>query len=326
MNKTPSPLFQEQRELDRRHIWATVRSWMEVDNYKQKRRGGRRRHHWDALEVLLNIFDFGLKLIGYHERGVKNARTIQLQQVDLLFPQLPKAFDGYSILHVTDPHFDCLPAFEDLIIEAISGVEADLCVFTGDYKLKVHGPYLHIVPAMQKVVSALTVRDGILATLGNHDTVFFVNHFEKMGVRVLANESVSLHREDTAIHITGIDDPHYYYTPMAEEALSAGGDGFKIALIHTPELYDLAAENGYSLYLTGHTHGGQITFPNQRPILTHLHAGRHLAKGLWHHSGMTGYTGNGTGTSGIPIRFNTRGEITRFTLRCGEPADGPQSS
>jgi predicted MPP superfamily phosphohydrolase len=317
MKTKASKLFQEDLELDRRHIWATVRSWMEVDNYKQIRKGGRRRQHWDILEILLKIFALGLKTVGVHARGVKNAQTIELKKINLRFQNLPSAFNGYTILHITDPHFDTLPDFEDLIIEVVDGLEVDLCVFTGDYKVNVHGTYLHVVPAMRKVVTALSAKDGILATLGNHDTVFFVNHFEEMGVRVLANETVSLHRENESIHITGTDDPHYYYTPMADEALEAVQEGFKVALIHTPELYDLAADHGYSLYLAGHTHGGQITFPNQRPLLKHLNNGRHLAKGLWQHKGLTGYTSNGAGTSGIPIRFNTRGEITLFTLLSG---------
>ena len=103
---------------------------------------------------------------------------------------------------------------------------------------------------------------------------------------------------------------------MAAETLEASPDGFKIALIHSPELYDLAEENGFSLYLAGHTHGGQITLANQKPIITHLHNGKQFARGLWHHNKMIGYTSNGAGTSGIPIRFNTRGEIIVFTLAC----------
>ena len=316
MKRADPKLFAESLELDRRHIWATVRSWMEVDNYKQLRKGGRRRHHWDVLETLLHVFAFGLKGVGLYDRGLANAQSIELKRVTLGFSNLPRAFDGYTILHITDPHFDTLPQFEDLVIDAIRDIEVDTCVFTGDYKLGVHGGYLHIIPAMRKVIAELSVKDGILATLGNHDTVFMVNPFEDMGVRVLTNETISLSRAEDVIHFTGIDDPHYYYTPMAAETLEASPDGFKIALIHSPELYDLAEENGFSLYLAGHTHGGQITLANQKPIITHLHNGRQFARGLWHHNGMTGYTSNGAGTSGIPIRFNTRGEITVFTLAC----------
>jgi predicted MPP superfamily phosphohydrolase len=319
MKKAFPRLFPESLELDPRHIWATVRSWMEVDNYKHLQKGGRRRHHWDVMEVLLKVFAGGLKVIRLYETGLQNARSIELKRLTLGFPDLPAAFDGYTILHITDPHFDALPDFENLVIAAIHDLEVDMCVFTGDYKLKVHGNYRHIIPAMQKVVSGLMVRDGILATLGNHDTVFMVNPFEDMGVRVLANETVSLDRDGEAIHFTGVDDPHYYYTPMAVEALENSPEGFKIALIHSPELYEQATDCGFSLYLAGHTHGGQITLPNKKPIIKHLHSGKHLAKGLWRHKSLTGYTSNGAGTSGIPIRFNTRGEITLFTLTQGQP-------
>jgi len=115
--------------------------------------------------------------------------------------------------------------------------------------------------------------------------------------------------------VTGVDDVHYYYTDMALEALEATPDGFKVALVHSPEIYDLAEEHGYALYLAGHTHGGQITLPNGRPIITHLNSGKHLAAGLWQHKTMTGYTSNGVGVSGLPVRYNTRGEISLITLK-----------
>lgn len=326
MNRAPSKIFSETLELDRRHIWATVRSWMEIDNYKHLRKGGKRRHHWDLLVILLRIFALGLKMAGLYKLGVRNAKSIELKEVAVTFPDLPAAFDGYTILQITDPHFDALANFEDLIIGAISNLKVDICVFTGDYKLAVHGEYLQIIPAMRKVVANLSVKDGILATLGNHDTVFMVNPFEKMGIRVLANETITLHREGESIHFTGVDDPHYYYTPMAEETFGTSPEGFKIALVHSPELYDVAEEHNYSLYLAGHTHGGQITLPNRKPIIKHLHNGKHLAKGRWQHGRLTGYTSNGAGTSGIPIRFNTRGEVTIFTLRKSKTAGKPDTT
>ena len=112
----PPELFSESLELDRRHIWATVRCWLEVDKYKQMRSGGRRRHHWDVLEVLLHIFAYGLKAIGLYKRGVANAQTIELKRKTIRFSNLPSAFNGYTILHITDPHLDTRPNFEDRII------------------------------------------------------------------------------------------------------------------------------------------------------------------------------------------------------------------
>jgi hypothetical protein len=92
--------------------------------------------------------------------------------------------------------------------------------------------------------------------------------------------------------------------------------GFLIALVHSPELYEVAAAHSVDLYLCGHTHGGQICLPGGRPVVKHLNRGRHLFRDVWSHRGMRGYTHSGTGTSGIPIRFNTRGEVVVHRLRC----------
>ena len=309
-------------DLDARHIWATVRFWMEVDNYKYLRQGGRRKHHWDTLELLLKVFGMGLKIAGLHDRGVRNAEDIECRQFEIHCPGLPHSFDGYTLIHITDPHFDSLPGTRmvDKIIECVSSVPAvDICVLTGDYRRGIQGNFRQILSAMHQLALAIDAKDGIVATLGNHDTVLMVNEFEKMNIRVLANESISIERGKDKIHFTGIDDVHYYYTPMAVEAFDQAPAGFKIALVHSPELFDLAAEHGYALYLAGHTHGGQITLPNKKPIIKHLHNGKHLAVGWWQHGTMQGYTSNGAGVSGLPVRYNTRGEVTLITLRTNHP-------
>ena len=107
------------------------------------------------------------------------------------------------------------------------------------------------------------------------------------------------------------------YTDAARQALAGAPEGFKIALIHSPELADAAAENGYQLYLAGHTHGGQVCLPGGWPIITHMNRYRRYARGLWRHGDMRGYTSTGVGVSGLPVRFNTRGEVALITLRSG---------
>ena len=96
--------------------------------------------------------------------------------------------------------------------------------------------------------------------------------------------------------------------------ITAAGD-FRIALIHSPEMADHAAAAGVSLYLCGHTHGGQVCLPGGRPILTRLTRCRHAAVGHWREGAMRGYTSHGLGTSWPPLRFNSRGEMTVITLR-----------
>ena len=305
---------------ERKKIWAYTRALLETDKFKRKRYGGRRRSHWTLFERSLQVFAVLLRACGLYRRGVRNAKTIRVTEVPLAFDSLPAAFDGYRILHLTDLHLDCVPGMAELIRGGLQGLRYDLCLITGDLRRATHGGFRQIVTPLRTVISALHAADGVVATLGNHDSYLMVSDLEKMGVRVLANESIALQRGRARITLTGLDDPHYYYTDQVIVALEEAKEGFKIVMAHSPELYDMALEHGYHFYICGHTHGGQICLPGGIPVITHLNNGRRLFRGLWHAGGMTGYTSQGCGSSGIPVRFNTRSEITLFTLRCGSSA------
>jgi hypothetical protein len=302
---------------ERKKIWAYTRALLEIDKFKRKRYGGRRRSHWTLFERSLLVFAVLLRACGLYNRGVRNAKTIRVNEIALAFESLPAAFDGYRILHLTDLHLDCVPGMAELICDCLQGQQYDLCLITGDLRRATHGAFRQILAPLKTVISALHAADGIVATLGNHDSYLMVSDLEKMGVRVLANESIALQRGRARITLTGLDDPHYYYTDQVMVALAETEEGFKIVMAHSPELYDIALEHGYQFYLCGHTHGGQICIPGGIPVITHLNNGRRLFRGLWRAGDMAGYTSQGCGSSGIPVRFNTRSEITLFTLRCG---------
>ncbi|HTO85506.1 MAG TPA: metallophosphoesterase [Methylomirabilota bacterium] len=294
-----------------------ARAEMEAHDEKHTPFGPRQRH-WGEFKRGIAVFGVGLRALGLFERGVQNARAVRLRRLDIDLAALPAAFDGYRILHITDPHLDGLPQFDDVIVDLVRGLAVDLVALTGDYRWRVHGEFRQILPAMAKLVDAVAARDGILATLGNHDTVAMVEPFEQLGLRVLANETVTVRRGDAAIHVTGLDDVHYFYTDAAAAALSGAPPGCKIALVHSPEVAHLAAPAGYALYLCGHTHAGQICLPGGQPIITNSALHWRHARGLWRRGDMLGYTSPGAGTSGLPVRYFTRGEVTVLTLRRGK--------
>ena len=117
------------------------------------------------------------------------------------------------------------------------------------------------------VVSAVRATDGLLGVLGNHDSASMVPPMEDLGIRVLLNETISYGRGEDAVIVTGVDDVHRFRTEEAHTALESAPDGFCIALVHSPEAADIAARR-HRLYLTGHTHGGQICLPGGRPFAT----------------------------------------------------------
>ena len=90
---------------------------------------------------------------------------------------------------------------------------------------------------------------------------------------------------------------------------------FAILLSHTPEVYRQAAEAGFVLMLSGHTHGGQLCLPGSIPIKLEAVLPRSMGAGAWKYRGMNGYTSVGVGTSILPVRLNCPAEITLHVLR-----------
>src|SRR4029077_7425117 len=169
------------------------------------------------------------------------------------------------------------------------------------------------------MLKGVSVNDRRLAVFGNHDPAEMADALERLGFEVLINRSITLARDDERIVVTGLDDVHRFFTPDALRALAEAPEGFRIALVHSAEVADHAAAAKYALYLSGHTHGGQICLPGGRPTVTHLRRCRHAAVGVWGEGGMTGYTSRGLGVGDVPLRFNCRGEVSLITLRRSLP-------
>lgn len=302
-------------EENKKLIWATTRSILELDNVKHKKNGKRSQSHWSTFEKLLRIISILLKITGFNKLGKRNALNIAKTNLELSFPELPKSFDGFSILHLSDLHIDALEELPDAILKAIDDEKFDICVITGDYRFSTEGTYKHLIPPLKKISTKLRTEHGTVAILGNHDTCQMLKYQDELQINFLINESIKVKKGDDVITFTGTDDPFKYFTQSAVDALEEKNEGFKIALIHTTELADFAANNHYRLYLCGHTHAGQICLPGGIPLITHQYEGRNYYKGLWHLNGMTGYTNPGCGVSGIPVRFFSRGEVTKIVLK-----------
>jgi predicted MPP superfamily phosphohydrolase len=305
----PEPLFPEPRLINRRQLWANNRFHMEMENLKTKRYGNRGRHHWYELLFMLKALEWALRLSNLYNRGLRNAENIIVREIPLYFNNLPPAFDGFSILHLSDLHLDGMKGLEDRILSILENRTVDLCVLTGDYRTKLHGLHKHVIRKLEYLIQRIHSRHGFIGILGNHDGCHMLNPMEQIGITMLVNAACFVHQGKNRIRIIGTDDVHYYYTDQALHALEHADEDFTIALIHSPELYDVAAEMGVDLYLCGHTHAGQICLPGGMAVLVHLNRGRKYYRGLWTYLEMQGVTHAGTGTSGIPVRYNTQGEV-----------------
>jgi predicted MPP superfamily phosphohydrolase len=319
-------------DLRQRSDWRLQRSRIEQNREKHTPWGIRRMRQDSPLKRACELTRDGLAAAGLLPALARLAVDVRRTEIDLAFPDLPSAFDGYRILQISDPHFDAVDGIADAIRARIAGVSADLCVFTGDYRSDETGPFRQrsILAPMAKIVEEVAARDGSLAVLGNHDSHEMVEPFEDMvGVRVLTNELVEIARAGQTIALIGFDDPHRFYSASSRRfaaglssRFGSSGQGseelqpFRIMLVHTPDLAEQAARLGCALYLCGHTHGGQICLPGGRPIVLHLYKETALGRGLWRRRQMIGYTSRGAGVAGsLPIRLFAPPEITLFRLR-----------
>jgi predicted MPP superfamily phosphohydrolase len=267
--------------------------------------------NWYSVHSLLRAT---LKASGLYGRGRRNAEKIVIRENPLEFADLPPAFDGFTVLHLTDLHVEMNAKAMARAAELASSLTYDLVVLTGDFRAATYGAHEPTLEGLARLRPHL--KGPVYGVLGNHDTIRMVPGLEAMGIRMLLNESEAIRRGDQAIHLAGIDDAHYYCADNIHKAgASIPDDGFAILLSHTPEIYRQAAHAGFRLMLSGHTHGGQICLPGGIPITLDSHLPRRLGAGPWHHYGMAGYTSVGTGSCIVPVRFNCPPEIALHRLR-----------
>jgi len=282
-----------------RRIFGQGRTFFHIEN-------------WYALRsIMRNI----LRLVLLLGRGRRNARRIVLRHNRISLPRLPRPFDNYRILQISDLHLDMAPDFPHALIEAVRQVDYDLCVLTGDYRAETYGPYTAALDALRQVRAHL--RGDVYAILGNHDTLCMVPAMEAMGIRMLLNEQVPIERQGEVIHLAGIDDPHYYRADNLEKAADAIPDGaISVLLAHSPEIYRHAAHADFDVMLCGHTHAGQICLPGGLPLMCNARCPRAFCRGNWAYHGMSGYTSAGSGSCVVDVRLNCPPEITLHQLQC----------
>ena len=322
---TPSPtgvvVDQETVELKRLEkrmgrVYLQQRLGIEADHARQVFGQGRTFFHIENWYLLHTLIHLCLRGLGLYRRGQRNATTIQIRHNEVVVPRLPAAFDGFTLLHLSDLHLDMDKAYPAALIERLKQVDYDLCVMTGDFRAKTFGPYSATLAALTEVRRHL--HGPVYAVLGNHDSVRMAPPIEALGITVLLNESAILERGGAFIHLAGIDDPHLYQVDNLEKAAQhIPPDAVSILLAHSPEPYRRAAYAGFDLMLSGHTHGGQICLPGGIPLMTNADCPRRFCKGAWRYHTLQGYTSVGSGASVVGVRFNCPPEITLHRLRTG---------
>lgn len=277
--------------------------------------------HFENLEWLLKVMGLGLKLMGIWNRGRANILDHRIVCNEVWTPRLPEPYDGLRILHLSDLHLDVSEGMGRRLGRLCADLEFDVALITGDFRFHIHSNYYPALREIEGLTEGLRCEFGCFGILGNHDYLEFVPTLEAHGVTMLLNEAASLERDGRRLWIVGLDDAHFYGAhDYARGFAQTLRDEAKILMIHSPETLADAHAYGADFVLSGHTHGGQVCFPGGFPLWMNANCPRAFCRGRWDYEGMPGYTSKGTGSSGLPVRYNCPPEIVVHTLRRGKGA------
>jgi predicted MPP superfamily phosphohydrolase len=294
-------------------VHARQRLGIETDHETRVFGGGLNFFHIENWYSAHSIIRNALRLTGLYGRGRRNAERVELRHNRVALPSVPKAFDGFKILHISDMHVDMNPGAMRQLEALVTGLSYDICVLTGDFRAQTYGPFDATLEGLASVRARLA--GPVFGVLGNHDSIRMVPAMEEMGIRMLLNEAEVIARGDERLHLAGIDDAHYFRVDNIEKAAAQiPHDEFSILLSHTPEIYRQAANADFDLLLAGHTHGGQICLPGSIPVTLDAKLPRRMGAGAWTYKRMAGYTSVGAGSCIVAVRLNCPPEITLHRL------------
>ncbi len=256
-----------------------------------------------------------LAAIGVHQA----IRIPPVKDVEIRIAGLDPAFDGYTMLQLTDLHISRLfpQSWARAVVDRSNALAPDLIVVTGDF---IDGT-VEARRADVEPLRDLHARDGTLFIPGNHEYFFgyqdWMQHLSGMGMHLLANDHTVLQRNGGRLVIAGVTDLSAPETanaaPDLPSALEGAPDNVSVILLdHQPKNARSAAAGGVALQLSGHTHGGMIVGMDRVAAL----ANGGFVSGRYDVDGMTLYVNNGTALwAGFALRLGRPSELTRITLR-----------
>lgn len=243
-------------------------------------------------------------------------------------PDLPKSFDGYKIVHLSDLHNAEFGENNKKLIKIITEENPDAVFVTGD---TIDGFYTNTTIPIDLFKEVLKICD-VYFIVGNHeirsDTNIYYEFLDKLaeiGVTVLKDDSTYIEKSGEKIQVIGLNDASNYkanYNDNYKEEIVKtiknldDKESFSVLLSHHPELFDDYAKTNIDLVFSGHAHGGQFRLP----LIGGLIAPEQglfpkYDAGVFTENNTTMVVSRGLGNSIIPVRINNSPEVVVVTLK-----------
>ena len=239
--------------------------------------------------------------------------TIEHHSIQL--PRLPKVFDGFRIVHLSDIHHSPFTSKEQIerAVDTANRLKPDIIALTGDY---ISHDRQYAVPCAE-LLGRLRARYGVYAVLGNHDhwtdASLITDLFRAEGITVLVNQGMRFELNGEAFWLAGVDDTMVGLEDLSLALAGARESEMKLLLAHNPIILRRAARARVDLVLSGHTHGGQVKLRSERSPSGRPR--RRLLRGLGRQGDTQIYVTRGLGTVVLPIRYGCPPEVSLLELR-----------
>lgn len=240
----------------------------------------------------------------------------QTKEITIESNQIPAEFDGTKIVYVSDIHCASWPFFDqkraENVVNQVNALHPDLILLGGDY---VSDDPTYVDPCFSEL-SKLKAPLGIYGVLGNNDPKN--ESLEAMGnanITYVGNSGLWIEKNGSRIQIGGVGDIQTDYQNQSAAIGDASENDFVILLSHNPDFFPRLDKSKVDLMLSGHTHGGQITFFGLWAPATNSKYGQEFRTGVIQDNNTTLVVSNGIGTHILPLRFFARPQIIVITLK-----------
>ncbi len=260
-------------------------------------------------------------LVQVARRAFAEPFLLSVEETTVSLRRLPRALDGLRIVQLSDIHHSPFTSRQQIerAVETVNKLEPDIIALTGDY---VSHEREYAAPCAE-MMGRLRARCGVFAVLGNHDhwvdAALITDLFRAEGITVLVNEGMRFEHPERAgasFWLAGVDDTMVGMEDLPLALAGSSADEMKLLLAHNPLVLRRAAREGVDLVLSGHTHGGQVTWRSEtsrsgRPR-------RRLLRGLGRQGRTQIYVTRGLGTVVLPVRYGCLPEVSLLELKSTE--------
>jgi predicted MPP superfamily phosphohydrolase len=245
---------------------------------------------------------------------------LRVREIDVPLPGLPRDLEGFRILQISDIHLSAFLSEKQLsrVIDAALEFRPHLAAVTGDL-ISAEGDPLD---ACIRQVARLRADAGIFGCMGNHEIYAKAEEYAekagaRAGIRFLRGRAIPLRFGSSMVNLAGVDYQRRAdkdrYLRGAERLVMPGA--INVLMSHNPDVFPVAANQGYNLLLAGHTHGGQVTVEILEQSINPARFFTPYVYGLYRAGGAAAYVTRGIGTIGIPVRIGAPPEIVLLRFR-----------